>query len=131
QQRANARRDALILDLRALQAVDAPDLARQVARRRRARLHAQSAVRGRLAGGDDLAALDGLTLEHVQLTPLRDQLLVLLAGVGGDDEAPLAFGLLAETHGARALREDRRILGFACLEEVGDTRESSGDVARL
>src|SRR5207245_9675299 len=59
------------------------------------------------------------------------QLLVLLAVVGGDDEAPLAFGLLAETHGARALREDRRILGLACLEEVGDTRESSGDVARL
>jgi hypothetical protein len=69
-------------------------------------------VRVRLAVGDHLAPLDLLALEDVQVAPLRDQLLVLLALLVGDDEAALALGLLAEADGAAVLGEDRRSFGL-------------------
>src|SRR6185312_7364766 len=94
-------------------------------------LQAQDVVRVRLAVGDDLAALDGFALEDVELAPLRDQLLVLLALVARDDEAALALGLLAEAHRAGLLREDRRVLRLSRLEQVRNARQASGDVAGL
>src|SRR5690606_38517675 len=69
--------------------------------------------------------------EDVQVAPLRDQLLVLLALVVRDDQAALALGLLAEADGARELGEDRRILRPPRLEQVRDARQTAGDVARL
>ena len=76
---ANDHLDVLVVDLHALQAVDVLDLAHQVVRQRLDALQAQDVVRVRLAVRDRLAALDVLALEHRQVAPLRDQLLVLLA----------------------------------------------------
>ena len=72
-----------------------------------------------------------LAFEHVQVPPLRDQLLVLLAVLVGDDETALALGLLAEADGARVLGEDRRLLRPARLEQIRDARQTAGDVAGL
>ena len=73
--------DVLVVDLHALQAVDVLDLAHEVVRQRLDALQTQDVVRVQLAVRDDFAALHGFTLEHVELAPLRDQLLVLLAVV--------------------------------------------------
>src|SRR2546429_6611768 len=94
-------------------------------------LQAQDVMRVRLAVGDDFTALHGLAFEDVELAPLRNQLLVLLTVVRGDDQAPLALGLLAEAPRAGFLREDRRVLRFSRLEQVGDARQAAGDVAGL
>src|SRR6185437_12682628 len=123
--------DVLVVDLHALQAVDVLDLAHEVVSQRLDALQAQDVVRVRLAVGDHLAALDRLTLEHVELAPLRDQLLVLLAVVARDDQAPLALGLLAEADGARLLREDGRVLRFPRFEEIRHARQTAGDVTGL
>ena len=88
-------------------------------------------MRVRLAVGDDFTAFHGLALEDVELAPLRDQLLVLLGVVAGDDQAALALGLLAEADRAGLLREDRRVLGLARLEQVRHARQTAGDVAGL
>jgi hypothetical protein len=109
---ANDHLDVLVVDLHALQAVDVLDLAHQVVRQRLDALQAQDVVRVRLAVGDHLAALDLLALEHVEVPPLRDQLLVLLALLVGDDQAALALGFLAEADRARELGEDRRSFGL-------------------
>ena len=69
--------DVLVVDLHTLQPVHVLDLAHQVVGQRLDALQAQDVVRVRLTVRDDFAALDGFTLEHVQLPPLRDQLLVL------------------------------------------------------
>src|SRR5690606_24276367 len=80
---------------------------------------------------DDFAALDLLAFEHVEVTPLRNQLLVLLTVFVGDDQAALALRLLAEADRTRVLGEDRRILRFARLEQIRDARQTAGDVAGL
>src|SRR5262249_47957155 len=46
-------------------------------------------------------------------------------------QALLALRVLAEADDARDFREDRRFLRLARLEQVGDTRQAAGDVARL
>ncbi len=68
----------LVVDLHALQAIDLLDLAHEVIGQRLDALQAQDVMRVRLAVGDDFATGHLLAFEHVQLAPLRDQLLVLL-----------------------------------------------------
>src|SRR5690606_16071061 len=94
-------------------------------------LQAQDVVRVWLAVGDDLAADHLLALEHVEVPPLRDQLLVLLPFLVRDDQAALALSLLTEADGSRELGEDRRILRPPRLEEVRDAGQTARDVARL
>src|SRR5690606_32842052 len=82
--------------------------------------------------------LDVLALEHRHLAPLRNQHFVVRAAVERihaicrrDDQAALALGFLAEADGARNLRQDGRLFRFARFEEVGNTRQTTGDVAGL
>ena len=81
--------------------------------------------------GDDFAARRLFALEHVQVAPLRNQLLVLFALLVSDDEATLFLGLFAELDGARVLGENRRVFGTARLEKVRDARQTAGNVASL
>src|SRR6185503_3272087 len=108
--------DVLVVDLHALQAIDVLDLADEVVGQLLDALQPQDVVRVRLAVGDDLAAQHLFALEDVQVAPLRDELLVLLTLVVGNDETALALGLLAEADRARVLGEDRRVLRTARLE---------------
>src|SRR5581483_8264029 len=48
-----------------------------------------------------------------------------------DDQPLLALGVLAETDHARTLGQDRRLLGFARLEQIRHARQTAGDVAGL
>ena len=88
-------------------------------------------MRAGLAVGDDFAGLDVLAFEHRDLRPLRDQLLDLVAVAGDDLQALLALGGLAEADGAAGFGQNRRVLRLARLEQVGDARQTAGDVARL
>src|ERR1700691_4819549 len=88
-------------------------------------------MRVRLAVRDDLTALDGFTLEHVELAPLRNQLLVLLAVIASDDQTPLALGFLTEAHRPGLLRENRRVLRLTSLEQVGNAGQTARDVTSL
>src|SRR3569832_2272999 len=128
---ANDDLDELVVDLHALQTVDVLHLVDDVVGERLDAQETQDVVRIRRAVDDDLAALDVLTLEHRDVAPLRNQLFVLGAVIGGDDHALLALGLLAEADGAGDLREDERVLRLTRLEQVGDARQTAGDVAGL
>src|SRR5439155_345422 len=48
-----------------------------------------------------------------------------------DDDATLVLVVLAESDGARGLRDDRGLLGPACLEQLRHPRQTAGDVAGL
>src|SRR6202022_2182513 len=102
--------NVLVVDLHALQTIDVLNLANEIVRQRLNSLQTQDVMRVRLAVGDDFATFDGFTFEHVELAPLRNQLLVLLAVVAGDDQAALTLGLLTEADSTGLLREDGRIL---------------------
>ena len=64
---------------------------------------------------------------------LRDQVLdrlhTLLRRL--DSDAPLVLVVAAEAYGAGDLRDDRRLLRPARLEQLGHPRQTAGDVARL
>src|SRR6185436_3935917 len=131
QQLANDHLDVLVVDVHALQPVHVLDLAHQVVRQRLHALQAQDVVRVRLAVRDDFAALHVFAFEDVEVAPLRNQLFVLLALLVGDDQAALALRFLTEGHRAGVLREDRRVLRLARLEQIRDARQTAGDVASL
>src|SRR5690606_9665790 len=123
--------DVLVVDLDALQAVHVLDLADEIVGQGLDALQAQDVVRIRLAIGDDFAAHPRLALEDVQVTPLRDQLLVAFPRLVRNDETTLALGFLAEADGTGVLGHDRRVFWFPRLEQVGHPGQTAGDIARL
>src|SRR4029077_18499300 len=62
---------------------------------------------------------------------LGDQVLARLTDLGGHDDLALALGVLAEGDGTVDLTDDREFLRLARLEELGDARQTAGDVLRL
>src|SRR4029079_10872396 len=81
---------------------------------------------------------NAVTRLDVDVLALRDQVLACLVGERravmperGDDDLALALGVLAEGDLAVDLRDDRVVLRLACLEELGDARETTGDVLGL
>ena len=89
--------------LHALQAINVLDFLDQIGGQRLDTEQAQDVVRIRLAVDDGLALLDMLTFEHDDLTPFRNQLLVLVAIRILDDQPLLALGVLAEADHAGTL----------------------------
>ena len=82
-------------------------------------------VHQRLAGADAVAFADR------QVLALRDQVLARIADLGNDEHLALALGVLAEVHDAVDLADDCVILRLACFEQLGDARQTAGDVLRL
>ncbi len=123
--------DVLVVDLDALQAVDVLDFLHQVIVQRLHAQQSQNVVRVRLAVDDGFAFFHALAFEHDDVAPLRNQLLVGLAVVLGDDQALLALGVLAEADDAGDLGQDRRLFRFACFEQVGHAGQTTGDVTGL
>src|SRR5690606_14523572 len=81
---------------------------------------------------DDFAAVHLFAFEDVEVTPLRNQLLVRIATIGRrDDQTALALGLLAKRDGTAGFRQDRRFFRTTRFEQVGDARQTTGDVAGL
>src|SRR5690606_19416166 len=74
-------------------------------------------------------ALNLLPLVYTELAPFGDQHFKVVATVRrGDDQAALALGFLAVGHGAGELGENRGILGLAGFEQVGNPRQTTGDI---
>ena len=82
-------------------------------------------VTGELRTGDDLGAVDDAGRE---VRAHRHCVDLLLTVVGDDREGALTLLVLADAHHAGGLREDRRALRRAGLEELDDTRQTVGDV---
>ena len=68
----------LVIDLHTLQAVHLLNLIDDVLSQSRNALEPQNVVGAEWSFGHDFALLDGFTLKHRQLTPLRNQLLVVV-----------------------------------------------------
>ena len=119
----------LVIDLHSLQPVDILDLANQIVRQPFNALQAQDIVRMRLTICDHLAASDRLPLEHVEVPPFRNQLLMPLTVVLGNDQPALTFGFLTEAHGTGVFCENRRFLGLAGLKQIRYPRQPAGDIA--
>ena len=119
----------LVVDLDALGAVDVLDLAEEVALDGLLAGDPQDVVRDqrpldqRVAGADAVAAVDA------QVLAVRHEVLALDAALVADDDRPLAAPLLVEQLDAAVdLGDDRRLLGPPGLEELGDPRQTAGDV---
>src|SRR3990167_1515639 len=124
--------DVLVVDLHALQAVHVLDFVDDVLGQRADTQQTQDVVRIARTVGDDLTLVDLLTLEHVQVAPLRNQLFVRIAAIGRrDHQTALAFGFLTEGDGAADFRQDRGFFRATRLEQVGNARQTTGDVAGL
>ena len=90
-------------------------------------------MRHPVAVHQQIALLDVIAFLHADVLALGDQVLDrLLVLLGRDhDDAPLGLVVLAEFDASVALADDREILRLARLEQLGDARQTAGDVAGL
>src|SRR5438874_160807 len=125
--------DVLVINAHALQSVDLLDLVDQVARELLDPKDAQDVVRHAVAVQHQVALQDVITLLHADVFALGDEVLDRLAGalVRHHDDAPLGLVILAEFDAPFALADNREILRLARFEQLGDTGQTAGDVARL
>ena len=133
--------DVLVVDLHALQAVDLLHFVQQVLLHGARSLDAQDVVRVHRTFGQAVAGAHAVALVHAQVLAGRHFVQLRLLRVVHrpcrprshrlDEDLALAALDLAEPHDAVDLRDRRRILRTARLEQLGHTRQTAGDVARL
>src|SRR6185312_6159158 len=130
---ANDHLDVLVVDGDALQPVDLLDLVDQIGREFLDTLDGENVVRSGVALDEVIALLDDVAVLQVDVLALRDQVLArLLALVRRLDREPaLVLVVLAESHGAADLGDDRRFLRTPRLEQFRHPRQTAGDVAGL
>src|SRR5471032_1526996 len=122
--------DVLIVDLHALQTINVLDLVHDVLGQRTHTQQSQDVVWIAWAVGDNFAAVHLFAFEDVQVTPLRNQLLVRIGTVvRGNDQTALALGLFTERDGAADFSQNRGFFRTTGFEQVGNTRQTTGDVA--
>ena len=80
---------------------------------------------------DHLALVDHLTVVDQHLLVLGDQELVLVAVHVGDFQALFALGLFTEGDGTRDFRQHAGVFRRTRFEQLGNTRQTTGDVARF
>src|SRR5690606_21809759 len=126
---ANDHLDMLVVDLYTLEAVNLLDFIDHKLGQGVDPLQAQNIVGVVGTVGNHFAALNLLPLVYTELAPFGDQHFKVVATVRrGDDQAALALGFLAVGHGAGELGENRGILGLAGFEQVGNPRQTTGDI---
>jgi len=129
---AHDRLDVLVVDRHALQSVDLLDLIDQEVSERLDALDPQDIVRVRVAVDDVLALADDVAIVDRDVLALRDQELDRLATVfRGDLDAALVLVVPTELDPAVHFRDDRAVLRTTGFEELGDPRQTAGDVPRL
>ena len=116
---------------RAHPAARASDLVDDVARQLLDAQQTQDVLRVRRAVDDQFATVHHLTLVHQDVLLLGHQFLEHLAVRVGDLQTDLALGFLAEGHGTGLFGQHADILGRTGFEQLGHTRQTAGDVARL
>ncbi|RML80683.1 hypothetical protein ALQ89_06468 [Pseudomonas amygdali pv. tabaci] len=126
------RLDVLVVDLHALQTVYILNLVNDVLGQRTHTQQTQDVVWIARTVGDNFAAVHLFAFEDVQVTPLRNQLFVRIATVvRGNDQTALALGLFTECDGTADFCKDRRLFRTTGFEQVGNTRQTTGDVTSL
>src|SRR5688500_11676824 len=87
-------------------------------------------MRVRRTADEVLAPLDVIAFLDLDHLRLGHQILDRVAAVVGNDrDLTLGLIVLHEADLARHLGDDRIFLGFARLEQLGDARQTAGDVA--
>ena len=135
---ANDDLDVLVVDGDALQAVDLLDFVHEVRRELLLALHAQDVVRVRRTvhaaarpRGRGRPAAPGCACPSGSGTRAPDRSARAVVAERRDDDLALALGVLAEGNLAVDLGDDGVVLRLAGLEELGDARQTAGDVLRL
>src|SRR6516164_3923345 len=125
--------DVLVVDTHALEPVDVLDLVDEVAGELLDPFDRQDVMRRGIAFDDEVALLDHVAVLQVNVLALGHEifsgLLILIGRLDGD--APLVLVVAAEANRAGDFRNDRRLLRPPRLEQLGDTRQTAGDVAGL
>ena len=128
---ANHDLDVLVVDRHTLGAVDLLDLVHQVALHFLFAENRQDVVRVDRALGEGIAGLDELALLDRHVGVARDRVLALLVALALDHDPALTAHRLGDLIDTVDLRDHRRVLGFARLEELDDARQTAGDVLGL
>ena len=124
--------DVLVVDLHALQSIDFLNLVDEIGGERLDTLDAQDVVRHRVAVDERIALLDVVAFLHRDVLALRDQVFDRLAPFSRLDRRCGAWSCSpCRIPPALDLRDDRVILGLARFEQLGDARQTAGDVAGL
>ena len=131
--------DVLVVDLHALQAVDLLHFVEQVLLHRARALDPQNVVRIDRTLGEAVAGAHAVALVHAKVLAgghfVHLRLARLVERTVGVDRRDVDLALaaldLAEPHDAVDLGNRRRILRTARLEQLGDSRQTARDVARL
>ncbi len=125
--------DVLVVDRHALQPIDVLDLVDEVAGKLLDALDRQDVMRRRVAFDDEVALFDDVAILQVDVLALGDEILPGLLILAGrlDRDAPLVLVIAAEANRAGDFRDDRGFLGPARFEQLGNPRQTAGDVARL
>ena len=139
---ANDHANVLVVDLHALEAVDLLHFVQEVLLYGPRALDPQNVVRIDRSLGEAVTGAHAVALVHAQVLAGRHLVQLRLLRLVDDDRAvhglrrlhedlTLAALDLAEPDDAVDLRDRRRILRTARLEQLGDSRQTARDVARL
>ena len=132
--------NVLVVDLHALQAIDLLHFVEQILLHRARSLDPQNVVRIDRTFGQTVAGAHAVALVHAQVLARRHLVQLCLARLveravvgssAAHEDLALAALDLAEPHDAVDLGDRRRILRTARLEQLGDSRQTARDVARL
>ncbi len=122
----------LVVDLHALQSIDVLNLVDEIFRQGFDAHDRQDVVRNRIAVEQRVTALHIVALVDDQVLALRDQIFLRLATVVGcDEDATLRAVILSEFDAAVDLGNDREVFRTTRLEQLGNTRQTAGDVTRF
>src|SRR5690606_16971306 len=123
--------DVLVVDHHALQAINALHLIDEVLRQRLDPQDLQNVVRHRVAVHQQVALLDPVTLLDGDVLALRDPVFDGITLLRPHDDPAAGLVVPAEFDAAVDLADDGIVLRLAGFEELGDTRQTAGDVTRL
>src|SRR5690606_36722735 len=91
----------------------------------------EDVVRDRRTADQRVAALDLVAFLHFEHLRLGDQILDRIAFFRNDRDLALRLVILDEFNAAADLRDNAVVLRNARFEQLGNTRQTAGDVARL
>ena len=121
----------LVVYFHTLQAIDILDFFHQIIIQCFHTEQTENVMRVRLANDNGFTFFYPLTFEDDHMTPLGNQFLVMLTIILRDNQALLALGVLAKADNAGNFRQDGGFFRLACLEQIGNPGQTTGDVSRL
>ncbi len=121
----------LIIDAHPLEAVHFLDLIEQIFLEDLVAADTQDVLRNDRAFRELLPGKNFIALIHRRVLAVRNGVFFRHAGRALDDDGAVAAAVLAELDEPVDLGNDSRVLRTARFKELGDTRQTAGDVARL